>query len=61
MLNFLSTDSHRLVTDFLPLALEMTSHRIVNYLSFYLSHRGKHLYHHKNILNHKSLRGVFAS
>ena len=52
MLTFLSTNTYRLMEDFLPLAHQMTSHRIVNYISFYLSYRGKHLYHHKDLLSH---------
>jgi hypothetical protein len=60
MLNFLSSKSLKLMTDFLPLSYQMTNHRVANYLSFYLSYRGKHLYHCPDILSHTTLGNIFT-
>ena len=59
MMKFLSKQSDRLLDDFLPLAINISNNRIVNYLSFYLSHHGKHLYHSPNILSLNALEDVF--
>ena len=56
---FLSETTSKLLNDFLPLLGHMANNRITNYLSFYLSHTGKHLYHSKNLAGRDVLRDIF--
>lgn len=44
-----------------PFYIESSSRRIVNYLSFYLSHNSQHLYHSSTLLSHSSLEKVFEA
>ena len=37
----------------------MANNRITNYLSFYLSHTGKHLYHSKDLASKNVLKDIF--
>ena len=57
-MSFLATKTIRLLDDFLPLISEST-HRITNFLSFYVSASNQHLYYSPRLANHNTLSDVF--
>lgn len=57
-MSYLSTKTIQLLDDFLPLISEST-HRITNFLSFYVSSSGQHLYHSPRLAGSNTLSDVF--
>lgn len=55
----LSADSMGLIHSLMPFSAEMTFSRIVNYLSFYISHSSKHFYHSPHMYSHTTLNQIF--
>lgn len=59
MLRFLSRSTNHLIEDVIPYVMEVSGSRVVNYVSFYLSNGGRHLYYQPKLLNKEDLRYVF--
>ena len=58
---YLTTESLSLLDKLLPQIEQTATHRIVNYLSFYSSYTGQHLYHSPNLRPLPHLVSLFAS
>ena len=58
-MRFLSSQSMHLLHDLLPEVNHVICSRVVNHLSFYLSHNGAYLYYSPHLRHLKNLSQIF--
>jgi hypothetical protein len=60
-MQYLKASTLHLMQDLLPDVNTTLTHRIVNYLSFYLSHNGRHLYYSPHLYSQQYLQRHFLN
>ena len=60
-MHYLKPSTLHLMRDLLPDVSSTLTHRIANYLSFYLSHNGKHLYYSPQLYSQQYLQCHFVN